>query len=71
MVAPELKLTKKVTADKEGAGPLLPRIAVERTPVEPRRFYVLSADIEAPDHAHWRLPRMCSACIAWKSDKAT
>ena len=46
MVAPELKLTKKVTADKEGAGPPLPRIAVERAPeVEPRRFQVLSADI--------------------------
>ena len=40
MVAPELKLTKKVTADKEGAGPPLPRIVVERAPeVEPRRFY--------------------------------
>ena len=50
-MAPELKLTKKVTADKEGAGPPLPRIVVERTPeVEPRRFYVLSADIEAHGH---------------------
>ena len=29
MVAPELKLTKKVTADKEGAGPPLPTIVVE------------------------------------------
>ena len=48
MVAPELNLTKKVTADKEGAGPPLPRIVVERAPeAEPRRFYVLSADIEA------------------------
>ena len=45
MVAPELKLTKKVSADKEGAGPPLPRIVVE-----PRRFYVLSADIEAHGH---------------------
>ena len=36
-VAPELRLTKKVTADRR-----------RRTPeVEPRRFYVLSADIEA------------------------
>ena len=51
MVAPELKLAKKVTADKEGAGPPLPRIVVERTPeVEPRRFYVLSAYIEAHGH---------------------
>ena len=48
MVALELKFTKKVTADKEGTGPPLPRIVVERIPeVEPRRFYVLSADIEA------------------------
>ena len=48
MVPPELTLTKKVTADKEGAGPPLPRIVVERNPEsEPRRFYVLSADIEA------------------------
>ena len=30
MVAPELRLTKKVTADKEGAGPPLPRIVVEK-----------------------------------------
>ena len=51
MVAPELKLTKKVAADKEGAGPPLPRIVVERAPeAEPRRFYVLSADIEAHGH---------------------
>ena len=35
---------------KEGAGPPLPRIVVERAPeVEPRRFYDLSADI---DEAH-------------------
>ena len=35
MVAPEL--TKKVTADKEGAGLPLPRTVVERAPeVEPR-----------------------------------
>ena len=46
-----MKLTKKVTADKEGAGPPLPRIVVERAPeVEPRRFYVLFADIEAHGH---------------------
>ena len=32
MVAPELKLTKEVTADTEGAGPPLPRIVVERIP---------------------------------------
>ena len=51
MVAPEFKLTKTVTTDKEGAGPPLPRIVVERAPeVEPRRFYVLSADIEAHGH---------------------
>ena len=48
MVALELKLTKKDTADRDGAGPSLPRIVVERIPeVGPRRFYVLSADIEA------------------------
>ena len=41
MVALELKLTKKVTADKEGAGLPLPRIVVERAlKVDPRRFYV-------------------------------
>ena len=44
MVAPDLKLTKKVTVDKEGAGPPLPSIVVERTPeAEPRRFYVFEA----------------------------
>ena len=52
MVVPELKLTKKVTADKEEAGPPLSRIVAERVPeVEIRRFYVLSADIEAHGHA--------------------
>ena len=51
MVAPELKLTKKVTADKQGAGPPLPRIVVERNPeVESIRFYVLPGDIEAHGH---------------------
>ena len=51
MVAPALKLTKNVTADKEGAGPPLPRIVVERaTEVEPRTFYVLSAYTEAHGH---------------------
>ena len=48
MVALELKWTKQVTSDIEGAGPPLPRIVVERIPeVAPRRFEVLSADIEA------------------------
>ena len=48
MVAPEVKLHKRVTADREGAGPPIPRAHVERAPeVEPRRFYVLQSDIEA------------------------
>ena len=48
MVALELKLTKQVTADKEGAGPPLPRIVVGIiSKVEPRRFYMLSAGIDA------------------------
>ena len=51
MAARELTLAKKFRADKEGAGPPLPRIVVERAPeVEPRRFYVLSADFEAHGH---------------------
>ena len=62
MVAPELKLTKKVTADK-GAGTPLPRIVVERAPeVEPRRFYVLSADAEAHGHTGG-----CAGCAAFAS----
>ena len=71
MVAPELRLTKKVTADKERAGPPLPRIVVERVlEFEPRKFYVLSANIEA--HGHTKgCPGWAGACIAWKSDKAT
>ena len=45
------QVMKKVTADKEGAGPPLPRIIVERAlEVEPRIFYDLSADIEAHGH---------------------
>ena len=63
MVAPELKLAKKATVDKEGAGPPLPRIVVERAPeVEPRRFYVLSADIEAHGHTGG-----CPGCAALAS----
>ena len=59
MVAPELKLTKQVTSDK-GAETPLPRIAVGRIPeVEPRRFYVLSADIEARGHTGG-----CPGCAA-------
>ena len=68
MVAPELKLPKKVTAVKEGAGPPLPRIVVERAPeVEPRIFYVLSADTEAHGHTGG-----CPGCAALASHgKAT
>ena len=51
MVALGLKLTKQVTSDKEGARPPLPRIPHETTTeVEPRRVYVLFADIEAHGH---------------------
>ena len=68
MVAPELKLTMKVTADKEGAGRPLPTIVVERAPeVEPGRFCVLSADIEAYGHTGG-----CPVCAALASHaKAT
>ena len=63
-----MKLMKKVTADREGAGPPLPRIVVERAPeAEPRRFYVLSADIEAHGHTGG-----CPGCAALASHgKAT
>ena len=68
MIAPELKLTKKVTSDKDGGGPPLPRIVVERAPeVERRRFYVWSADIEAHGHIGG-----CPGCAAFASyGKAT
>ncbi|CAK0855964.1 unnamed protein product [Prorocentrum cordatum] len=48
MLAKETKLEKKVTADKDGKGEPLPNPpGVERAPeVAPRRFYVLTADIE-------------------------
>ena len=43
-MAPELKLTKKVTADKQERDLPLPIIVFERAPeAEPRRFYVLYA----------------------------
>ena len=43
MVVPDLTWTKKVTADKGGAGPPLPRIVMERTTeAPPRRFCALS-----------------------------
>ena len=67
MVALEWKLTRNVTAD-EGAGPPLQRIVVEiASEVEPRRFYVLSADIEAHGHAG-----RCPGCAVLRSHgKAT
>ena len=44
-----------------GTGSPLPRIVVERMPeVEPRRFYVLSADIEAHGHTEG-----CPGCDTW------
>ena len=68
MVAPDLKLAKKVTADTEGAGPQLPRIVVDGAlEVEPRSFHVLSADIEAHGHTQG-----CPGCAALASHgKAT
>ena len=46
MVTPELKLTKKVTAEKGGVGPQLPKNVAEKLPeTERRRFDVLSSDI--------------------------
>ena len=51
MIKPELKLTKRVTADEEGTILMMPRIVVEKPrEVERRRFYVLSTDIEASGH---------------------
>ena len=58
-----MKLIMKVTSDTEGAEPPLPRIAVERTPeVEPRTFYVSSADTEAHGHIG-----VCLGCTALAS----
>ena len=62
MMAAELMLTKKITADKEGAGPPLPRIVVERTPeVDPRRFHVLSETLRLT------VTRGCPGCAALAS----
>ena len=50
MVAPEVRLTSKVTADKEGAGLPLPRIVVERAPeAEPWSFYVFLRTLKLTD----------------------
>ena len=59
MVVRDLKLTKKVASLKDGAGPPLARIVVE---VEPIRFYVLSADIEANGYTTG-----CPGCAALAS----
>ena len=43
-----MKLSKAVTASKDGAGPPLPRAFIGRVPeVGPRRFHSLPADLEA------------------------
>ena len=56
-------MTRKVTADKEGAGPPLPKVVVVITPeIEPRRFYVLSADNDAHGQT-----RGCPGCAALAS----
>ena len=63
MVDPELKSTTRVAAHKEGAGPPLPRIVVERIPGGgPRSFHVLSVDIEAHGHTGG-----CPGCAALAS----
>ena len=57
---PELKLTKKVSADHEGAGPPMPRIVVGRArEVESGRFFAMSADIEVHGHTGG-----CPGCVA-------
>ena len=64
----EPKVTRKVPTDN-GAETPLPRIAVSRIPeVEPRRFYVLSVDIEVRGHTGG-----CPGCAALvsHSDKTT
>ena len=54
MVAPELKLTK-VTADKKERDNNCQGLWLKEPPeVEPRRFYVLSADTEAHGHTGGR-----------------
>ena len=51
MINPELKLTKRVTADEEGTRFMMPRVVVEKPrEVERMRFHVLSSDIEAHGH---------------------
>ena len=51
MVITETRFTKKLITDEEGAGLLLPRIGADKPPeVERRRFYVLSANVEAHGH---------------------
>ena len=58
-----LEWTKKVTLSKEGAILPMPRKAVEIIPeVEPKSFYVLSADIEAHGHTGG-----CPGCAALAS----
>ena len=69
MMKPELKLTKRVTADEEGTRLMMPRIVVEKPrEVERRRFYVLSTDIEASGHVG-SCPGIRVAYIAGRSDK--
>ena len=63
MMNPELKLTKRVTADEEGTRFMMPRIVVEKPrDVERGRFYGVSADIEA----HGRVGR-CLGCELLKA----
>ena len=69
MMNPELKLTKRVTADEEGTRLMMPMIVAEKPPeVERWRFYVLSADIEAHGHGV-KLSGIRVAYIAGRSDK--
>ena len=78
MLALELKLTRKVTSDREGARTPsstsslpLPRILVARiSEVEPSMFYVLSSDIEVHGLTGG-CPGLCGAGIARKSNKTT
>ena len=63
MVAPEFKLTKKVTVEREVVGSPVPRVVVEGAPeVEPRRFHLLFADIQTHGHTG-----SCPGCVALAS----
>ena len=71
MLAPELKLTEKVTADTDGAGPSIAKDCGGKNSAGWAEKIPRVVCGHRGSRSHRRLSGLCSAGIAWKSDQTT